>query len=143
MINSIYYTDQFAWNHTKSCGSSGLCHGQGFSYHFHKGGRGFASSVHKIGSWMKRGAYTRFFEIMKNQAFPVFGVKSRMGEVCGCMARATLCWFFNFEIFWNFHFWALWTCHHTLLKVFFYLRNDYFWNDLKWFETIWNDLKRF
>ena len=51
VINSMYYTDQFAWNYTKSGRSSCLCHGQGFSYHFHGGGRGFASSNRKIGFW--------------------------------------------------------------------------------------------
>ena len=81
-------------------------------------------------------AWTSFFEIMKNQAFPVLGVKSSMEEVCGCRAMATLCWFFNFEILRNSHFWALWTCHHTLLKMLFYCENDYFWN---WFEMIWKN----
>ena len=84
----------------------------------------------------QKSTWTSFFEIMKNQAFPVLGVKSRMEELCGCRAMATLCWFFNLEIFWNFHFWAFWTCHRTLLKLLFYWRNDYFWNDLKWFEKM-------
>ena len=51
VINSMYCTDRFAWNYTKSGRSSCLCHGPGFSYHFHGGGRGFASSNRKIGFW--------------------------------------------------------------------------------------------
>ena len=147
VVKTMYCTDRFAWNYTKSPRSSGLCHDPGFSLDFNGGGISFASSNRKIEILDQKSAWTSFFEIMKSQAFPVFDVKSSIGELCGCMAMATLCWFFNFEIFWNFHFRAFWTCHHTLPNLRFYWKKwlflKYDWNDLRkneflnLFEMIW------
>ena len=53
VMNSMYYTDRFAWNYTKSARSSGLCHGQGFSSDSNGGVAALQAQIAKFEFWTK------------------------------------------------------------------------------------------